>query len=143
MERIEGIEQNQFLLKLNFIGDLLYYDGPLSSLYRTDEGNLYLKNWLDSDDKVNRWCFIPTRSDLIRAFLSGEISEKYIIDNPKKGSPVFIVETGWEHKDVRCLLVDLDALPQDCLPLEDSFHDPDDSDDIDKIESYLSRVEKI
>lgn len=40
------------------VADLVYYDGPLLSLFRDNRGSSYLYHWCDSDETCNRWlCF--------------------------------------------------------------------------------------
>jgi hypothetical protein len=38
------------------IGDLSYFEGPLLSLFEElNSGHLYLLDWVDRDEKSNRW----------------------------------------------------------------------------------------
>ena len=38
--------------------DLIYFDGPLLSVYEHTNGEKYLYFWCDADEKVNRWMIL-------------------------------------------------------------------------------------
>lgn len=67
--------------KLNFIwnADLVFYDGPLVSLFKKDDDD-FIFFWVDADSRHNRWVVTPVgRADLAQ-YLKAALSLKSIID---------------------------------------------------------------
>lgn len=108
------------LPKYTWNADLVYFDGPLLSLFRQSDGSDALFAWLDCDNRSNRWCVVPvTRSELWH-YLNGKISlRSLILALPS----ILIFNTG--AKASRRTFYEIEALPKDYLPDEDSFLTPE------------------
>lgn len=57
------------LPKHTWNADLVYYDGPLISLYRSERGEDVLYVWLDCTATRNRWCIVPVSRESLRGYL--------------------------------------------------------------------------
>ena len=79
MENLQGKSANNGLNKadLTKIGDLLYFEGSLTTLFKNQKnGHLYLFDWADSDNTYNRWLVYEVQPMDILSYLStsGEFS---------------------------------------------------------------------
>lgn len=79
------------------VRDLLYFDGPFISEFRSSTGMIYIYVWCDKDDRANRW-FVFETSDLLvarvesqsitlREFIESSVCDRmsYFIDNDGDG----------------------------------------------------------
>ncbi|EDN65617.1 hypothetical protein BGP_0795 [Beggiatoa sp. PS] len=55
MQEITGYLLEHFPLNLRDIVDLIYFDGPLLTLFENEYGDSYLYYWCDVDEQCNRW----------------------------------------------------------------------------------------
>jgi hypothetical protein len=74
-----GNELKNYLLR---IGDLINVEGPLLSIFEDSRnGNLYLFDWVESGNNINRWLIYKASPTLINDFLLGDISVKQLFDS--------------------------------------------------------------
>ncbi len=67
---------------LTHVCDLVYYDGPLLSLYKHKINNkLYIYYWYDVLEDYNTFIIFETNKDLLLQFITNKISLKYLIIN--------------------------------------------------------------
>lgn len=64
---------------------LLYYDGPILSLYRDADGDGYLVLWVDQD-AMNTWLCAKPKQDLIEHFVRGSIDLLTILESSSECS---------------------------------------------------------
>ena len=97
-----------------------YYDGPRLMLRGSADGQLYLAWWHDDDGAVERWVYLPVSEERLRAILSGEMTDRYAMDNPEGGC-ILVVDVDWDTGEVtQTVKTTTAALPQDALPHPDS-----------------------
>lgn len=96
--------------------DLIYFDGPMLSLYKQDDGQDVLFAWLDCDDRKNRWSVFPIKRDELRAYLLGEISLRSIC---LAAHSLLVFDTGVDCKRRNWIL--LNRFPEEYLPAQSSF----------------------
>lgn len=100
--------------------DLIYFDGPLLSLYKKDDGQDYFISWIDCDDRKNRWAVFPVERDSLHLYLKGEMTLRNVcLEAPQ----VVLFDTGMDAK--RRNWVELNAFPHDYLPRKTSFLRPE------------------
>ncbi len=98
---------------------LIYYDVPRMLLQKSDKGQLFLAWWHDEDAPVERWIYLPVSEERLRAILSGNMADRYAMDNPEDGY-ILVVDMDW-NKDavVQTIKTTTAALQQDALPHPD------------------------
>lgn len=121
MENIKSVNIQNIGVNLEKIGDLLYHEGPLLSLFqdRNKPKNYYIYKWSDSDEQCNRWLVFPVSTENLRGFLYQELSLKNLIF---KNSYVFLIDINNEIEQVQCLVVAKEDIPTSYLPRENSFY---------------------
>lgn len=63
------------------IGDLSYFEGPLLSLFENVRNNhLYIFDWVDRDEKSNRWLVYRVAPEALHDFIKGKISHLKLFD---------------------------------------------------------------
>ena len=60
---------NNYIIPLKKLGDLIYHEGPILSLFIDDHSNMFLNKWVDCDDYTNQW--------MISSISSFELSQFY------------------------------------------------------------------
>src|SRR5690348_10319881 len=85
---------------LEWVRDLVYFDGPLLSEFRSSNGDTYLFHWCDVDDGANRWMvFRVSRPDLVK-YLFRRYPLRRLIDESQDGF-VYIVDIGDNRQHLR------------------------------------------
>lgn len=66
-----------------YIQDVIYYDGPLLSLFENEQEEPHLVLWCDCDDTVNRWMRIALTKEDYDSYIDGKVSLLTIIQKQK------------------------------------------------------------
>lgn len=129
MIKINGEKIEQKLPTYTWIVDIIFFDGPLLSLFKSDRS--LFKNkvvnidalfvWLDCDDKKNRWAIIEITQSSLRKYLLGDLSLLSIFEEIRH---LIIFETTSTHKKLNIKKVSLENFPKEYLPSNDSFLTP-------------------
>lgn len=96
--------------------DLIYFDGPMLSLYKQEDGQDVLFAWLDCDERKNRWSVFPIERDDLRSYLLGQISLRSVC---LSAHYVHVFDTGIDCK--RRNWLELEQYPEKYLPAQNSF----------------------
>lgn len=120
------------------IGDLSYYEGPLLSLFEEiKSGHLYLFDWVDRDEKSNRWLIYRTSPSNLFQFIHNKISHLELFENrPEKEIYFFDIDsrnTLFSSYDSFAI----EILPQTYYPNSDNFFEFSDCKNFDKIKSVI------
>lgn len=100
---------------LEWVRDLIYFDGPLLSEFRSSAGDTYLFHWCDLEGGTNRWmAFRVSRAELVK-YLYRQLTLRKLIDESQDGF-VYIVDIGDNRKHQRVFWVSLGDVPDDFLP---------------------------
>ena len=133
MEQVSKYDNVEILLRNNLvrIGDLINMDGPMLVVFRdTIGGDLYLFDWVDNDDKSNRWLIYNVdKKDLI-IFLKTRISYKTLFE--KNGSILYYTDIASEQIQA-FKIFKLKEVPVGYKPDKDVLFDSSDSKNLDKI----------
>lgn len=119
MIKIEGKEINSKKFpEFTWNADLIYYDGPLLSLYSRERGNDALFLWIDSDNYNNRWAVIDIERDDLKSYLNGVLALRDVIN---KTNTCHIFNTGPRGKRGKIIELKTEDFPNEYLPDPDSF----------------------
>lgn len=120
------------------IGDLSYFEGPLLSLFEElNSGHLYLFDWVDRDEKSNRWLIYRTSPNYLLRFINCEISHLEIFEKrPEK--EVYFTDIDSRNKLFSSYdSFAIERLPQTYYPNSDNFFELSDCNNFEKIKSVI------
>lgn len=109
-----------FTGELKFVEDLLYYDGPLVSLYKNDQDENFLYWWLNNETHVQNWALLKLSQTTVDDFIN---KKKTCLETIKSAFECYLVCCVFE-KDKSYNLVyscSFEEILKDCLPKEDVF----------------------
>jgi hypothetical protein len=120
MKAIEGTSISNLGFEPQKLGDLLYFEGPLLSLFRdaSDLNQYYLYKWADGDDDCNRWIVLPVRKIDLITFFEKEITLRRLFERSER-LYLLDLDDGLDQKGL--LETTPDRLPDSYLPREGSF----------------------
>ena len=98
------------------VGDLLYHEGPLLSLFVDDHSNMILYKWVDIDVNSHHWLITSISSKELLHFFKRELS---LLEYYNKCEEKVIAEV-CENLEVKKIKAIKD-LPKEYLPGEKSF----------------------
>lgn len=103
------------------VDDLIYFDGPLLSTYKKEDGSLFLILWTDNSTTDNRWCVIPVEKETLASFLNKEITLRDVIN--KKEEVVFkdlyLEKDELLERQAKKVLVK--DIPEEYMPTSESY----------------------
>lgn len=112
--KIDGRSLPQF----TWNADLVAFDGPFLSLYKSEDGDDALFAWLDCDSKKNRWCILHIGRENLRAYLTRNAT---LLDLFKNSPSIVIFETGATSRKSNFVLTSFEKFPADYVPSQDSY----------------------
>ncbi len=104
------------------VADLIFFDGPLLSLYRNNEGENLLHYWCESNEDTNRWLIFKSLDAQLEKYLRQQTPLRDLIVGPKEGF-LYSVDFNSQLEQKSVLIVSPTQLPPEYLPSEDSFYD--------------------
>lgn len=141
MEVIEKYGDQVVDLKdhLKRLGDIINIDGPVLSLFQ-DERNkdLYLFDWVDSDETTNRWLIYKIPPETLNEFLLNRISYKEMFDSVKENKFYYADITNSDS--IEYSINDLEYFPQNYIPAKEAFFDKNDSKNLNKILDTINSI---
>jgi hypothetical protein len=120
MKDIRGLNINDLGFIPIKLGDFLYYEGPLLSHFidKNKPEDNYFYSWVDFNETAHRWLISKfTEKDLL-SFFNGEISMLALV---KSNIFVTLLDLDNELNKVKIQIVPTSELPENYLPIEDSF----------------------
>ena len=121
MKTISGFTIQFDFGKLTKVSDLIYFDGPLLSHYMSSKGENYLFYWVDVDEIYNRWLVVRTDIVTIQQYLDKKISLYTVMSTPNDGF-LYMVDIDANASYHNIQLIQVDSLPEDYLPGQDSLY---------------------
>ena len=103
------------------IADLIYFEGPLLSYLRDNGAQHYLYYWCDVDDQYNRWLIFRVEEQLLRKFLTQQITLRMVILSTD--TPTYLVDMDDESRYDSIIQINSADLPPDYLPEIDTYYD--------------------
>jgi hypothetical protein len=141
MIKLKGYSASEELFRdLKMIGDLVYYEGSLLSLFSNEKGELYLYDWSDSDDKYNRWLVFRVTLPQLLHYLNGNLSHYELITTEHTDS-IYSVDLDNELNYHNILRLTVDEIPAEYLPKKHVMHDDNESPDIERIKQFVKEMQ--
>lgn len=121
METLKSINIPNLGVELEKIGDFLYHEGPLLSLFqdRHNPDNYYFYKWSDSDTTPHRWLVFLVKKENLRRFLFQEVSLKQLIEF---NTFAFFIDINDNLEPIQHQIVAIQNIPKSYLPKETSFY---------------------
>ena len=141
MEALKTYKNEESELKnhLRRIGDIINIDGPVLSLFQDKrDKELYLFDWVDSDDTTNRWLIYKISAVLLHQFLLQRISYKSMFDSINTRD--FYYTDIINSEKVEYVIKKLEYFPKKYMPTKDAFFDKNDSSRLDEIFATVNNI---
>jgi len=120
-----GINLSSLPVKdLTKIRDLEYYEGSLLAEFRSSQSDTYLFSWVDADEADNRWLVFRVSPRDLAEYTRGLSTLRSILYGCRDGF-VYLVDLDSEGSYSRIRLSPIEALPEDYIPAEESYFDPE------------------
>lgn len=104
----------------SWITDLIYFEGPIVSLYKGGQEQDFFYYWCENTDVANRWLVIPVDRDEITRYVSKELSlYSLIVSCPI----VTLIDTANDGDVMIAYSLTNSSLPDSYIPPRDSFFD--------------------
>ena len=125
--------------KIEYVADLLYFDGPLLSFYKNDRNQKFLFYWVDVDGKYNRWLVTETSPSDVIKYLKSKLSLYNLLTSKIKTLYKVDIDNNLNFNDIE--LLDIKDLPDSYLPEKDTYFLKDDiSDDVNDLISKCKQL---
>lgn len=98
--------------------DLVYFDGPLVSLFKDDDDIDFLYIWVDCDSRKNRWMIIPVSRKDLQDYLTQNIALSQIAKNSKE---IFFYDITAKLRRHNFIRTTVSRLPASYMPEADSL----------------------
>lgn len=141
MEAIQTYETKEIELKNSLIrvGDLINSEGPLLSLFLEVRNNeLYIFDWIDSEDLINRWLIYKVEPKYLNYFLHRQISYKDLFN--KISNNKFYIADISVNKISEFYIYKIKSLPADYIPTEDVYFGKDAAKNYTHIINIVNRI---
>ena len=124
---------------LKRLGDIINIDGPVLSLFQ-DERNkdLYLFDWVDSDETTNRWLIYKINPEILNDFLISKISYRKMFESALLSE--FYFADIFNSENIDYSLQKIKYLPKKYLATKDVFLDIDDTKNFDEIHQVVNTI---
>lgn len=132
LRNIKGFKIETLPFELEKVGDLMYFDGSLMSIYRDQSNNPFVFDWVDSNDEFNRWLVYQINSTSLNSYIIGECTHYKLLNNPIN-SIVFVVDIDNRNTIRNCQISSPSNLPYDYFPESDLKFENDDSRNLEEI----------
>jgi len=120
MNDIKGISLNQLPIQIyEFIGVLLFQEFPVTSIYSDNEGIPIIKEWIDCDDEIDRLFYYRSSKQNLKKFIEGKICQNELLKNCINNL-IFVADEK-DGKIVSVNIISTTQIPDEYLPVEDSF----------------------
>ena len=131
---------NKQLDTSNFIriGDLSHFEGPLLTLFEElNSGHLYLFDWVDRDERYNRWLIYRASPNHLLKFIRNKISHLELFEKrPEKNIYFTDIDSG--NKSFNNYgIFKIESLPKAYYPNSDNYFELSDGNNIDKIKTLI------
>jgi hypothetical protein len=140
MEDLQGKLATKRLIKehLTEIGDLLYFEGSLMTLFKNSYDNrLYLFDWAEGDDRYNRWLVYDVRAIDILSYINFELTH---LDLIKKSKDIYSVDIDAAFNFHNTYKIEFVSIPESYLPAEHCVFDLTECPDLKTIQAFLDKT---
>jgi hypothetical protein len=121
METLKGNNIEYDFSQFKKIADLIYYEGPLLSHYKSPRGEDYLFYWTDVNEEFNRWMIVRVDSRSLQKYLEKKIPLRELVSNPNDGFVYFAdIDNDIKYHNIKIVLAK--DIPEEYIPSEESFY---------------------
>jgi len=110
------------LASLERRSDLVYFDGPLLSLFENAQGEPFLFVWADVDAAANRWIAFRVTPEQLSSFLRKRITLRDLLLTPPDGY-VFVSDMSGPGEFDSVWMLRVEDVPEAYLPAPDSYYE--------------------
>jgi hypothetical protein len=131
---------NKQLDTSNFIriGDLSHFEGPLLTLFEElNSGHLYLFDWVDRDERYNRWLIYRASPNHLLKFIRNKISHLELFEKRPEKSIYFTDIDAGNKSFYNYGTFKIESLPKAYYPNSDNYFELSDGNNIDKIKTLI------
>jgi len=140
MEQLK-YKESTIQFDLERLGDLLFFEGPLLSVYKDLQTNkFYLMDWVDRDYESNRWLFYSIKKENLSRFINREISHFDLYENDQKS--IYFVDIKHDAFFDYSNLKELDEVSQEYIPSSENYFNSDEARNLDKILDAINKRNK-
>lgn len=120
MKVLNGIKIKRLPFNLIKIGDILAYDGPILSHFKSDKEDDYFMFWVDNNTSSNRWLLVfVSKVDLNRYFNESITFKDLVLLNQKDLVYFFDIDSNVDYKNITQIAVK--DIPEEYLPGDESY----------------------
>ncbi len=124
MISLSGMSLSSFpIADLRRTTDLIYFDGPLLSVYEHTNGEKYLYYWCDADDKVNRWMILRIDEASVLRLVNRIVPLGYVIPKGCRDDFVYFVDFATDRKPHNVVLTPVSNVPESYRPEDNCYLD--------------------
>lgn len=124
MEKIKGITIKKLAIKLEKMGDLINYEGPILSHFISENNEDFLFFWVESDERCNRWLVYKTNTASLIQFFNQQTNHQHLIRATVDGFVYLIdIDNDLVYKNIT--IVSVEQIPENYLPSAASYYDPE------------------
>lgn len=125
---------------LTRVGDLVYFEGPLLTLFENSgNGHFYLFDWIDRDKFFNRWLVYRISPAALLSFISNQISHLDLFKSNPDGK-FYFTDIEAKHKMNDYALLELIDVPLKYFPNSENYFDKADCPFFGKIRALTIRA---
>lgn len=129
MLEIRGTKLESLPIDLEWVKDLIEFDGPLLSLFKhRRRGDNYLYYWCDCDNEVNRWMVCRVNETTVIRLINRVIPLDQVIPRACQDDFVYIVDMDGKCDARTVRMVTIDAIPEQYVPAPGAFLSPEVAD---------------
>ncbi len=136
LRNIKGFKIEALPFELEKVGDLMYFDGSLMSIYKDQHNNPFVFDWVDSNEEFNRWLVYQINTASLNSYIISECTHYNLINNPVN-SIVFVVDIDNGNTIRNCQISSPNTLPYDYFPESDLKFENEDSRNLEEIISVF------
>ena len=142
LRSIQGVEIPHLPFELDWVGDLLFFNWPLISVYKDSGRNIYIKSWLEESDNEVRYVFFKIDPHLLLSYIDGDTPFVDVLLNPIDGL-YFITDINSSDQSQKSVVLSGSSLHVDYIPKIKAYFDDEDSNDIEVIISTFGLNELV
>ncbi len=132
-KKINNFELQDYLIR---VVDIINFEGPLLTLYEDIVNNqFYLLDWVDRDAQFNRWLIYKTNIQVLKKYLSEDISHFDLFNAVEQYCYVVDIDENIKWTNPRKLKKD--SLPENYYPLCDVYFEEDDCPNFNKLKLII------
>jgi len=123
------------------VGDISYFEGPILTLFEElNTGHFYLFDWVDRDEKCNRWLIYSVLPESLSQYLNREISHLDFFKNRTQKNVCCMDISSQNGSFHNYDAFELAQIPENYLPKQDNFFDIEDCPAFEIIKAAVAKT---